>query len=102
MAGDVRLTVLAWLVVAVLVGLIVVPTAVFGISAVFAGILYALECAEATGDDKTCDWHESDCICSYYQWWIYIIGNLVGVGITDVGPEAGHVVAELVDLLIAV
>ena len=40
-------------------------------------------------------------MCSYYQWWIYIVGNLVGVGITNVGPAAGHVFAEIVDLLSA-
>ena len=81
-------------------GIIVVPVAVFTISAFFALILWGLECSEAV--DKSCTWEESDCICSYYQWWIYIVGNLVGVSITDVGPEAGHVLAELIDLLIAV
>ena len=30
------------------------------------------------------------------------MGNMVGVSITNVGPAAGHVVAELLDLLIAV
>lgn len=87
----------------VLFGLVVVPIAVFAFSAFFALILWGLECAETTDPEaQECDWHDSDCVCSYYQWWIYIIGNLVGVGITDVGPEAGHVLAELVDLLIAV
>ena len=32
-----------------------------------------------------------------------MIGNLVGVGgLTDVGPESGHVAAQIIDLLIAV
>ena len=86
----------------VIFGLGCVPVAVFTISAFFAIILWALECGEVeTPAEKECDWHSPDCICSYYQWWIYIIGNLVGVGLTNVAPAAGHVFAELVDLLIA-
>jgi len=34
----------------------------------------------------------------------YVLGNLVGLGnpLTDVGPETGHIFAEVIDLLIAV
>jgi len=38
----------------------------------------------------------------YYNWFKYVTGNLVGVGLTDVGPASGHYVTELIDLLIAV
>ena len=88
----------------VIFGLIFVPLAVFVISAIFALPLWGLECAEAREVPGYVElaWSDEDNLCSFYQWWIYIIGNLVGVGITNVGPAAGHVFAELIDLLIAV
>ena len=41
-------------------------------------------------------------MCTTYNWFKYVTGNLVGVGLTDVQPMSGHVVAEMFDLLVAV
>ena len=67
-------------------------------------MLWSFECtdvaAEFGGRDNVPD---KPGMCSYYQWWLYVVGNLVGVGgLTDVGPASGHVAAEVIDLLIAV
>jgi len=40
-------------------------------------------------------------ICSYYEWIKYVVGNLVGVGLTSIQPVSGNPPAELFDLLIA-
>ena len=82
-------------------GLIFVPLAVFCISAIFALPLWAVECGEVENYTPSA-WSDEDNICSFFQWWIYIIGNLVGVSITNVAPAAGHVFSEILDLLICV
>ena len=41
-------------------------------------------------------------MCSFYEWWLYIIGNLVGVSVADVDVASEHVVAAALDLLISV
>ena len=81
-----------------------VPIAVFAICGFFALLLWSFECAEVSaelgGRENVPD---KPGMCSYYQWWLYMVGNLVGVGgLTDVGPESGHVAAEIIDLLVAV
>ena len=42
--------------------------------------------------------------CLYYNWFLYIVGNLVALGnpLTDVGPESNNFVAEILDLLVSV
>ena len=41
-----------------------------------------------------------DCVL---QWWVYIVGNLVGVSVAEIdGPMGGHKFAEVVDLLVSV
>ena len=42
-------------------------------------------------------------MCSFYEWWKYIVGNLVSVtGLTHVSPISGNAFAEILDLLVAV
>ena len=83
-------------------GMLIVPILVFMVGALFAAILYGVECpwARELNDDDDL----SEGICSFYQWWLYIVGNLVGLGnpLTDVGPISGHALAEIIDLLVAV
>jgi len=81
-----------------------VPIVVFALGAVFATPLWLIECDEVQDgveDDATAT---KDEMCSFYEWWKYILGNLVGLGspLTPVGPESGHMFAEVVDLLIAI
>ena len=87
-------------------GIVFVPIAVFAICAFFALPLWALECAEVTaeyGPSPEDVEASAPGFCSWYEWWKYIVGNLVGVGgLTSVGPESGHVAAEVIDLLISV
>jgi len=87
----------------VFVGIVIVPIAVFVISAFFAIIMWGIECKEAKdeyGDDVD---DEAPGMCDYYQWWVYIVGNLVGVQVAEIdGPLAGHKFAEIVDLLVSV
>mmetsp|Transcript_14506 Transcript_14506/g.39437 ORF Transcript_14506/g.39437 Transcript_14506/m.39437 type:complete len:277 (+) Transcript_14506:33-863(+) len=77
----------AFLVVAV----ILLPLLIFLVSSIFAVPLWAIECE----DDPA--------LCSYYEWFKYICGNLVGLGnpLTNYAPDSGHWLAELLDLLIA-
>lgn len=81
-----------------------VPACIFGISAIFASILWAVECSKAK--DEFGDEYEAQApgICDFYEWWKYIVGNLVGLGnpITDVSPISGHVGSEILDLLVSV
>lgn len=111
-----------------LICLIMVPLAIFGIAALFAAPLYAVECEESKGTGTE--------LCNFYQWFLYISSNLVGLGnplnsglstpaplslllllllpplpltrhaltsirAGDYTPASGHVFAELFDLLIA-
>ena len=40
-------------------------------------------------------------MCSYFEWFLYICGNLLGVQLTLVAPIAGHALPEILDLLIS-
>ena len=42
--------------------------------------------------------------CDLYQWFLYVCGNLVGLGnpLTNVGPKSGNHMAEILDLMVAV
>lgn len=75
------------------IALFLVPVFIFLVALIFALPLYAVECE----DDPN--------LCSYYEWFKYICGNLVGLGTPlsadEYTPASGHVVAELFDLLIA-
>lgn len=78
---------------------------VFAMSAIFACILWDIECEECILEYGSAEAAEAALPgqCTYYEWWKYIVGNLVGVeALTEVGPESDHVVAEMVDILIAV
>ena len=55
-----------------LICLIMVPLAIFGIAALFAAPLYAVECEESKGTGTE--------LCNFYQWFLYISSNLVGLG----------------------
>ena len=76
---------------------VLVPLVVFLFSAAFGAVLYALECPPAIG---TAD---EELLCSVYDWFLYVTGNLVGLGnpLTNVTPVSGHVLAEMVDLMIS-
>ena len=79
----------------------VVPVLVFLIAAVMAVPIWRLECGEVD------DFHEYEPgldPCSFYGWWKYIMGNLVGLAtpLTSLSPIEGHVTTEVVDLLVAV
>ena len=41
--------------------------------------------------------------CSYYQWFLYLLGNLVGLGtpLTDNSPSSSSYIGEIIDLLIS-
>jgi hypothetical protein len=85
----------------VVFGLVFVPIAVFAISAFFGVILWAIECDEyklEVGEELA---NGSD-VCSFYEWWLYITGNLVGVSIATVTVSSNHAVAAILDLLISV
>lgn len=82
-----------------LVVVVFVPVAVFTLSAFFTTILWGVECAESTAEEW--DTHGYD-LCSWYEWFKYVVGNLVGVGLTSIGDEiSGHALAEMVDILVA-
>lgn len=86
-------------------GIVLVPLAVFALGAIFAAMLYAIECSEAKnafGEDTSTWTDEQLEMCSFYEWWLYIIGNLVGVSIADVDVSSSHVLAAVLDLLISV
>lgn len=87
----------------VVFGIIVVPICVFAISAFFALILWPIECAEARelyGEDNV--EAQAPGMCSFYEWWVYIVGNLVGVSVAEVEVSSSHVFAAVLDLLISV
>ena len=83
--------------------MILIPLAVFAVSAFFAVILWEIECEAymhyvaadmASGEDPN--------MCSFYEWWLYIVGNLVGVSVADVTVESNHAFSAILDLLISV
>jgi len=73
-----------------IVATIFVPVFIFLISLLFALPLWGVECSH-------------DDLCSYYEWFKYIIGNMVGLAtpVTDYSPTSGHAFGEMFDLLIA-
>ena len=83
--------------------IILIPLAVFSVAAFFAALLWWIEC-EAYMLDVAADMAsgESSKMCSYYEWWLYIIGNLVGVSVADVTVESKHPFSAVLDLLTSV
>ena len=79
----------------VIITFLAVPALVFFVAAVFGLLLWAVECA-ALGDSV-------EGACDYKEWFLYLIGNLVGLGtpLTDVSPDSEHVAAELFDVYAA-
>jgi len=85
-----------------------VPVVLFAVSAFFGIFLWRVECDEAESDARrmlkagtiTVD---LDGACDYYQWFLYILGNLVALGtpLTNVTPIAGNWFGEVLDLLIS-
>ena len=83
--------------------MILIPLAVFAVSSFFAVILWEIECDAykhyvaadmASGEDPN--------MCSYYEWWLYIVGNLVGVSVASVTVTSEHPLLAVLDLLISV
>jgi hypothetical protein len=103
-------------------GMVLVPMGVMVVCALFALPLTLVECADARETDSsetdgrrilstvnseatvsTGSSFDVDTMCNYYEWWLYILGNVVGVGgLTEVGPISGHYLAEMFDIVIAV
>jgi len=85
-----------------------VPVVLFAVSAFFGIFLWRVECDEAESDARrmlkagtiTVD---LDGACDYYQWFLYILGNLVALGtpLTNVTPVAVNWFGEVLDLLIS-
>jgi hypothetical protein len=83
--------------------MILIPLAVFAVSSFFAVILWEIECDAymhyvaadmASGEDPN--------MCSFYEWWLYIVGNLVGVSVASVTVTSEHPLLAVLDLLISV
>jgi len=73
-----------------------VPLATFLFAAILTVLLWGVECAkDSTENDRSCD---------YYAWFLYVMGNLVGLAtpLTDISPTPGHHLSEMVDLLVSV
>ena len=95
---------------------VIAPVVVFAIGVVFAVPLWVIECDEddpngsADADVRTNGTSDADQkggpgdSCLYYNWFLYVVGNLVGLAnpLTDVNPESNNGVSEILDLLIAV
>jgi len=73
-----------------LIAFFVIPGIVFPFCLLCTLPLWAIECHEGQG-------------CSFYEWFKYLMSNMLGLAtpLTDYSPESGHVVAEMVDLLIS-
>ena len=96
-----------------LIGIIIIPIVLFGIAALLGALLLAVECPEArtrlqvihNGTEPVVDSDgiDIDAMCSYYEWFKYVLGNMVAIStpLTPVTPSSGHVVGEMLDLLIA-
>jgi hypothetical protein len=78
--------------------LVFIPCIIFALSSIFALILWTIECDASTSDTRQTG------VCDWYQWFLYVCSNLVGLGnpLTNVSPQSGHVLSEMVDLLVAV
>lgn len=55
----------------------------------------------AHSSGETADGQELDQLCSWYQWFKYITGNLLGVQITNIQPISGDPASEVIDLLVS-
>ena len=83
--------------------IILIPLTVFAVAAFFAVLLWWIEC-DAYMLDVAADLAsgEGSDMCSFYEWWLYIVGNLVGVSVADVTVESNHAFSAILDLLISV
>ena len=83
--------------------IILIPLAVFTVAAFFAVLLWWIEC-DAYMLDVAADLAsgEGSDMCSFYEWWLYIVGNLVGVSVAVVTVESNHAFSAILDLLISV
>ena len=86
-----------------------IPLFVFAFGAFFAVMLWELECnverdAEERAPYEALGRLDPTNLCSFYQWFLYVVGNLVGLGnpLTNVGPSTGNAMSETLDLLICV
>lgn len=98
--------------------LVFVPVCVFALSLFFALIMYSIECTDlqyvqegnisVPGSSYAYQYEDLDAserpVCQIYQWFLYICGNLVGLGnpLTNVSPSSGQLLSEIVDLSVAV
>ena len=83
--------------------ILLIPLAVFTVAEFFAASLLSIEC-DAYMLDVAADIAsgEGSNMCSFYEWWLYIIGNLVGVSVANVTVESRHPFSAILDLLISV
>lgn len=95
-------------IITLLVLMVAFPLCIFGCSAVFGAMLYAVECPAASADGLCTSIntaaHKSDCLeCEYFEWLLYICGNLVTLAtpLTEVSPKSGHRGAEILDLVLS-
>ena len=89
------------------VGLIGIPILVFTIGAFFALPLYLIEChayPDTVNRTAGLDYADSSNTCAYFQWWLYIMGNLTGLAtpLTKITVASSHVFSEIIDVLVAV
>jgi len=94
------------------IGFVVVPLVLFVIGVLLGSLLLAVECPEAklrmtfilNGTELVdSDGIDIDAMCSFYEWFKYVLGNMVALAtpLTAVSPSSGHVVGEMLDLLIS-
>jgi hypothetical protein len=69
----------------------IVPLAVISFAALLSMFLWAVECHK---DNNRCDW---------YQWFLYVMGNLIGLAnpLTNISPSNGGL-SQIIDLLVSV
>ena len=88
----------------ILIAMIFVPVILFTVAAFFGALLLVIECDESGGviSGGDADASAADDMCSFYEWFKYVFGNLVALAtpLTNVSPESGNRVAEILDLLI--
>jgi hypothetical protein len=91
----------------VLIALIGTPLCVWFIAALFSLLLSSIECAETRARphevrlDRLGDELTPEMICSWYEWFKYVLGNLLGISspLTTVKPQKG--IGEYLDLLVS-
>lgn len=86
---------------------VLMPIVIFAIAFTFAFFLRELECASAweayeasNGTDPPRQTAEE--LCELWQWFLYIIGNIVGIGnpLTNISPA--HPLSKIIDLIVSV